>query len=149
MHAELCRLVYLSVCDVNTHYAIFHLTGVTNCSKISQIAIYAWSRAVAEARSCRPISGGVARTMACREASIDCHVLATWSKCVPFSTNERMYGERMEDGFRWREQIFEKVPMAKLDWCINEEGLLPSSQLIDKIHAIRLAKAWNGTVSRP
>ena len=93
--------------------------------------------------------GTYSMAMACREAGIGCHVLATWSKCMPFSTNERMYGERMEDGFRWREQIFEKVPMAKLDWCINEEGLLPSSQLIDKIHAIRLAKAWNGTVSRP
>jgi translation initiation factor eIF-2B subunit delta len=93
--------------------------------------------------------GTYSMAMACREASIGCHVLATWSKCVPFSTNERMYGERMEDGFRWREQIFEKVPMAKLDWCINEEGLLPSSQLIDKIQAIRLAKAWKGTVSRP
>jgi translation initiation factor 2B subunit (eIF-2B alpha/beta/delta family) len=84
---------------------------------------------------------------ACREASIGCHVLATWSKCVPFSTDERMYNERKEEGFRWREQIFEKVPLAKVDWCINEEGLLPPSQLIGKIQAIRLAKAWKGTVS--
>lgn len=86
---------------------------------------------------------------ACREANINSYVLATWSKCAPFSNNAKMYSERLEEGLRWREQIFEKVPMTKVDWCITEEGLLPTSQLIDKIQAIRLAKSWKVEVSRP
>jgi translation initiation factor 2B subunit (eIF-2B alpha/beta/delta family) len=93
--------------------------------------------------------GTYSMATACREALISCYVIATWSKCVPFSTNERMYGERIEDGIRWREQIFEKVPMTKVDLCITEEGLMSPSQLIDRIQAIRLANAWKTMVSRP
>jgi translation initiation factor 2B subunit (eIF-2B alpha/beta/delta family) len=85
---------------------------------------------------------------ACAEAGIPCLLLASWGKCMPIHAPNHMVTERVEGAIKYREQVFETVPLSRFQTCINERGAVPAEDMIADLESMRLAEAWGERVQR-